>query len=160
MKTLIVICILMISAQSLGDDFDRELMCMANNLYFEDSMHGEYGMQMVAYTVLNRYNDGRHRWPVDICKIVYEPSSNPEMPKKCAFSWTCDGVLSVIELQSKAWEMALRVAEHVLYSWETYDISEGALYYYKCGLDKSQSWMHNIEYIKQVGVHCFYKDKD
>ena len=56
---------------------DREVECLAKNIYFEARGESLLGKKAVAQVTLNRMKD--YRWPKTICQVVYQRNQ---------FSWT------------------------------------------------------------------------
>ena len=69
---------------------DREVQCLAKNIYFEARNQDEYGKFGVAQVTLNRVDSPR--FPNSICKVVFQPSKLPKKRHLCQFSWYCDGI--------------------------------------------------------------------
>ena len=134
---------------------EEEVVALAHAMYWEDRTT-ETGMRAVGHVILNRYNDSR--WPDDICGVIYQPSNNPLLPKKCAFSFSCDG-LDEATLEVDRFEMAERVAKNLLSMYYHLDITLGALYYYHCNLHGRDDWMNSLEFVVQFGRHCYFIDK-
>ena len=87
---------------------NKEISCLAKNIYFEAKNQGTGGWLAVAFVTLNRVKDTRY--PNTICEVVYQGPSKPSWqdPKKqipirhkCQFSWFCDGKPDDIRNQSK-----------------------------------------------------------
>lgn len=156
-KYLLLLTLFMVPAEASEISLS-DMLCMSYNNYFEDRQHSQEGMEAVSWVVLNRYNDTGGEWPKGICAIIFQPSSNPEKPKKCKFSWTCDGKEHLIE-EKKLFDLSWSISYDILSARQHYDPTEGALYYYRCELHGTQGWMDNIRFIKQIGDHCFYGDK-
>lgn len=137
---------------------EDDVLFLAINAYFEDRQHSYKGMYYVHLVVLNRLNYGRRgRWPDTIEEIIMQPSNDPTRPLACKFSWTCDSQDDIID-DEKSFALAIKTAQDAIAEWE-YDRSMGSLWYYKCGLHLSQSWMRKIKFNKRVGKHCFFGEK-
>lgn len=82
-----------------------ELICMAENIFYEARNQSDRGMQAVGLVTLNRV---KHvRFPDTVCDVVYEPSQ---------FSWTLYNVTIDLHnpIERKAWHKALEIAYAVL----------------------------------------------
>ncbi len=80
---------------------EKEIQCMARNLYFEARGEGSVGMAGVGYTVLNRV--ATRGYPKSICGVVHQPGQ---------FSWVKKGRNNVIRNQASyahAREIAIAV---------------------------------------------------
>ena len=64
-------------------DKEKQIECLAKNLYFEVGNQGTAGMLAVSSVVINRVNDDR--FPNTMCKVIYQKRGGV-----CQFSWYCD----------------------------------------------------------------------
>lgn len=132
----------------------EQLTSLAINAYHEDR-GSVLGMTAVSSVVINRSKD--NRWPVDLCEIIFQPSNHPQdAPEKCAFSWACDDK-SDATLDVKRYSLVEKVISDLMNNESHYDITMGAVYYYRCELHLTQGWMKNTVFTTQIGKHCFYK---
>ena len=66
---------------------ERQLTCLAKNIYFEAASEPFEGKVAVAQVTINRAESGRY--PSDICDVVYQ--KNVVYGKViCQFSWYCE----------------------------------------------------------------------
>ena len=75
---------------------EKELLCMAKNIFFEAAIESTAGKLAVAQVTLNRVNS--KYYPNTVCGVVYEglhytTSNGLQLPvrDRCQFSWYCDG---------------------------------------------------------------------
>jgi spore germination cell wall hydrolase CwlJ-like protein len=163
----------------------QQIVCLAENIYFEaraESMEGKAG---VANVTRNRVNDAR--WPSTYCEVVqqgpvresWKTKKNPDLadedrvyyPRKhrCQFSWYCDGLRDIIwankektgitiEANARAWRDSVKVAIYTLGfgSYRVNDNTDGAVYYYAHNL-VTPSWSHTKDLTVIVGNHTFMK---
>ena len=61
-------------------DKEKQIECLAKNLYFEVGNQGTAGMLAVSSVVINRVNDDR--FPNTMCKVIYQKRGGV-----CQFSW-------------------------------------------------------------------------
>ncbi len=133
---------------------EEQEIALALAIYWEDRT-SEEGMMATGRVIINRSQD--KRWHYDLCRVIYQPSNNPLLPKKCAFSFTCDG-LNDATLETDRYKLAETVAKKLISGYYHYDITQGAVYYYRCELHKRDSWMENLDFKVQIGDHCFFRD--
>jgi len=163
----------------------EEILCLAQNIYFESRAESMSGKAAVGNVTKNRVEDDR--WPNTYCGVVGEgpvreswktkkdknlkDSERVYYPKKhrCQFSWYCDGAADVIwanyektgehiEGNKKAWQDSLNVAVWVT-GWSDITIkdnSKGAVFYYNHHL-VSPGWADTKEFIGVLGNHTFMK---
>lgn len=63
----------------------KQLMCMANNIFFEAGGESTKGQAAVAQVVLNRV---RYGFAADPCNVIHQSTMVNER-KVCQFSWVC-----------------------------------------------------------------------
>ena len=115
---------------------DKEVTCMAKNIFFEAAVESTAGKLAVAHVTLNRV-DSKH-FPSSVCEVVYEgphyTGANGQLypvRDRCQFSWYCDGKGDDPREGSRLWEDAQELAKYVLLrSEELPDITDGALFYH------------------------------
>lgn len=119
---------------------NKELDCMARNLYHEARGESERGMIMVAEVTINRTE---HKgFPSTICGVVYAPN---------AFEWTRK---SAKIKEPKQFEKAKKVAEKVL-SGKAKLTGTEALYFKTKGY--KSAFHSKRKHLGTVGNHEFYK---
>lgn len=125
---------------------EKELLCLAENIYHEASNQSQMGKMGVAYVTMNRAN--HPLYPKDICNVVYH-----KINETCQFSWVCQGKAVV---DSRAFREAKRIAKLVYMRYnDMIDPTEGALFFH--AISVSPEW--NKRYIKTVRIddHIFYR---
>jgi len=125
----------------------RELECMALNLYWEARGEGREGMLAVGWVVLNRVDS--HHFPDTVCAVVFEGGERPP----CQFSWWCDG-RSDRPRDGKSWQASLTVAEQLL-SNPPPDLTDSSLFYHATSI--GYPWKRKRVRTAQVGSHIFYR---
>ena len=128
----------------------REMICLAENIYFEARAEGVEGKAAVANVTRNRVESSR--FPNTFCDVVYQGPVRESWNKKgvyfpvkhkCQFSWYCDGKKDIIwanyektgetiQLNADAWRKSVEVAIWTLGygSYRVKDNTGGDLYYY------------------------------
>lgn len=162
-----------------------ELLCLAQNIYFEARAESMSGKAAVGNVTRNRVNDSR--WPDTYCEVVGQgpvreswktrqhkdlaDSERKYYPirHRCQFSWYCDGVRDVIwankestgktiKMNARAWTDSVQVALWIS-GYTAVDISDnvhGAVFYYAHHL-VYPTWADHKEYIGVLGNHTFMK---
>lgn len=125
----------------------KQLMCLARNIYFESRGESERGMKAVAHVTLNRV---RHRlFPNTVCGVVYQRHN-----RGCQFSWICDRNSDRIRSQDE-WIKSIRVAFKVL-SGQTKDPTYGATHYFNYNV-VNPGWSRRFVQTATIGNHSFHK---
>ena len=143
---------------------DKEVTCMAKNIFFEAAIESTAGKLAVAHVTLNRVDS---QWfPNSVCEVVYDGlhythSSGKQFPvrDRCQFSWYCDGKGDDPREGSKLWEDSQELAKYVLLRQEELpDITDGALHYHASYID-APTWAKRKKITTKIDTHIFYRSK-
>lgn len=130
--------------------FQRQVECLAMNIYHEARSETYDGQLAVATVTMNRVEGDN--FPETVCGVVWQGSK-----KGCQFSWTCDGKSDRIRNQS-AYSKAIDMAENVLLNGlRSYKISRDVYHYHADYVDPKWEERWNAEMIAQVDSHKFYR---
>jgi spore germination cell wall hydrolase CwlJ-like protein len=133
-----------------GRDMDREIDCLALNVYFEargEPMRGRYA---VAAVTLNRV--AHPDFPDSICQVVKQGA---ELGRhRCQFSWACDANADRPR-DAAAWAAAREVAFESLFMDEP-DPTDGALYFHATRV--RPSWSSSMVKVAHIGKHVYYRE--
>ena len=129
---------------------DRQLGCLAKNIYHEAGGEPFEGKVAVAQVTLNRTASGK--FPGDICKTIYQKNVVYEKVV-CQFSWYCDRETSVKPLNKAVYNESMEVAKKVLLEGFRLPSLNNALYYHADYINPG--W--NREKVAKVGRHIFYR---
>ena len=162
----------------------NEVLCLAENIYFEARAESYSGKAAVGNVTRNRVLD--KRGPSTYCEVVQQGPKRESWktkqhsdladedrvyyPRKhrCQFSWYCDGEADVIwanynngkliEMNAKAWRDSVQVAIWTMGvgNITIEDNTKGAVYYYAHNL-VYPSWADTKQYIGVLGNHTFMK---
>jgi spore germination cell wall hydrolase CwlJ-like protein len=137
--------ILDVTYNQLTKETQKQVDCLADNIYYEAGFEPDAGKVAVALVTLNRMQDPR--FPKDICGVVKQRTTSV-----CQFSWFC----SKVSIKNKdAYEQAKEVAVYVYANYENLkDITKGALYYHADYVNPR--W--KLEKTTVIGRHIFYKE--
>ena len=141
---------------------DKEVSCMAKNIFFEAAIESTAGKLAVAHVTLNRV-DSKH-FPSTVCEVVYEgphyTAANGEMypvRDRCQFSWYCDGKGDDPREGSRVGEDSQELAKYVLLRQEELpDITDGALHYHANYIN-SPKWAKKKKITTKIDTHIFYR---
>lgn len=131
-------------------DRERQLKCLALNIYHEAGVEHFEGKVAVAQVTLNRAASGQ--FPADICQVVYQ--KNTFLSKTvCQFSWHCLQPSKLAPTNTKSYEESYIVAKRVLLENFRLDMLENALFYHADYVNPG--W--NYKRIGKIGKHIFYE---
>lgn len=131
---------------------EKQLDCLAINIYREAGYEPFEGKVAVAQVTLNRVAAGK--FGNDVCGVVYQ--KNVFMDKViCQFSWACDQVHRNRPINKEAYNESYEVAKKVLLEGFRLSTLKDALYYHATYVNPK--W--RLDKIGQIGQHIFYKQK-
>ena len=163
----------------------REMICLAENIYFESRAEGINGKAAVANVTRNRVES--NQFPNTYCEVVYQGPVRESWKTKqhknladedrvyypirhrCQFSWYCDGEKDIIwanyertgetiTLNAQAWRQSVEIAIWTLGygNMRVNDNTGGALYYYAHNLVYPH-WADSKHLTVVIGNHTFMK---
>ncbi len=131
---------------------ERQLECLAMNVYREAGHENFEGKVAVAQVTMNRAS--HPSFPQDICAVVYQKSVIMDRVI-CQFSWYCDTAHKARPVNQTAYNESMAVAKKVLLEGFRLDVMKEALYYHANYVNPQ--W--NLEKIGTIGNHIFYRGK-
>ena len=137
----------------VGPEFNKELECLAQNIYWEAASESYEGKLAVAQVTLNRVNSGK--FPSTICGVVKQKDRINGLIV-CQFSWFCNAAHSMIRNKYQ-WEESQMVARKALTESTAHDILEQkkAMYYHAVYINPG--W--KLPVITRIGNHIFYSER-
>jgi len=131
---------------------ERQLDCLAMNIYREAGYESFEGKVAVAQVTMNR---SKHpNFPSDICAVVFQKSVIMDKVV-CQFSWHCDSAARTRPVNKEAYNESYAVAKKVLLENFRLDTLKDALYYHATYVNPR--WP--LEKIGSIGNHIFYRGK-
>lgn len=133
-------------------DRERQLDCLAKNIYHEAATEPFEGKVAVAQVTMNRAESGK--FPSDVCGVVYQ--KNVFMEKVvCQFSWYCENGGKNKPIRSQEmYRESYEVAKKVLLEGFRLDIMKTAMYYHADYVNPR--W--GKPKIGKIGRHIFYAE--
>jgi spore germination cell wall hydrolase CwlJ-like protein len=128
----------------------KDLQCLAQNIYFESRGEPTEGKVAVGVVTLNRVNSGQ--FPNDVCKTIYQKNIFYEKII-CQFSWTCDRDSGSRPPNNSNYRESEEVAKKVLLEEFRLPGLKEAMYYHADYINPG--WKR--EKITKIGHHIFYK---
>jgi spore germination cell wall hydrolase CwlJ-like protein len=138
---------------------EKQLQCLAENIYHEARGESVEGKAAVARVVMNRV---RHGFAPTPCKVIYtsntvekvldEETGFSEFVKVCQFSWVCEDPKTPSK-SDPLYRQALYIAHEVLAVDAYADVvPKSALFFHNTTV--SPSWPYTK--LVQIGNHIFY----
>lgn len=132
-------------------DAERELRCLALNVYWEARGEPLDGKFAVAAVTVNR--TVHPEFPDSICGVVYQGRGQGR--RQCQFSWACDRRTDQPR-NDAAWEQSQTVAYDTLYE-HVDDPTHGALYFHATRV--RPQWSRTMEKTSRIGRHLYYRER-
>ncbi len=130
---------------------NRQLTCLALNIYHEARGEPTAGQYAVAEVTMNRV--ASPRYPGSICEVVYQQNWDRLRGRYVgAFSWTEFDVKPAIK--KKEWLRAVNIAEDVYHQRQQPKL-DGALFYHARSI--KPSWARKKTPVARIGRHIFYR---
>jgi spore germination cell wall hydrolase CwlJ-like protein len=130
----------------------RQLQCMAQNVYWEAGNEPHEGKIAVAQVVMNRVESGQ--FPKDPCAVVQQKSVFMEKVV-CQFSWYCESSRMRILVNSERWQESQEVAKLVLLDGFRLNLVKDALYFH--AVHVNPRW--GKRKVAKIGNHIFYNNE-
>ena len=137
-------------------NFSQEVMCLAQNIYFESRGEPVKGQIAVALVTINRTN--HPDFPNTICGVVQQAVVNSKgqpIKGKCQFSWYCDGKSDEMPSGDAQVKQSVALAAMLLSTPIKVDITKGALFFHASYV--KPSWRKTSEKTIAIGNHIFYR---
>jgi len=132
-----------IQTQNIRLANNRELKCLADNIYYEAGNQSTRGKLAVAAVTINRVNSPK--FPKSICSVVYQRTGGT-----CQFSWTC---MRKYVPNPEQYAEAKHVAEKVLFAGANHGVlGKNVLFYHADYVNPG--W--NLRRVTKIGDHIFY----
>lgn len=129
------------SSQATGIGDEKNLTCLALNIYWEARNQSIAGQLAVAQVTLNRVRD--RRYGNNICDVVYEHKQ---------FSWYWDGK-SDVPRESRAWQKAKMIASAALDGSGHAEL-RGVTHYHAAY--SQPYWKNYMVKVTKIDDHIFY----
>jgi spore germination cell wall hydrolase CwlJ-like protein len=131
---------------------ERQLDCLATNIYREAGYEPFEGKVAVAQVTLNRTQDPN--FPKDVCGVVYQKTVVMQKVV-CQFSWHCDSAAKRRPVNNEAYKESYEVAKKVLLEGFRLSTMDDALYYHADYVNPK--W--GKEKLGKIGRHIFYSGR-
>jgi len=141
-----------VSATQPTQSYDKEIECLALNIYFETRAVSLADAMAVSDVVLNRVESTKY--PNNICDVVHQGYKKGK--RTCQFSWYCDGKADVPR-DITSWNRSRKYARD-MYVFGVYrGITEGSTHYHASYV--KPYWAPTLDRITRIGSHIFYRMK-
>ena len=132
---------------------ERQLACLARNIYYEAGSEPFEGKVAVAQVTLNRMESGK--FPEDICQVIYQKNIFYEKVV-CQFSWYCDREATIRPIHKGNYDESMEAAKKVLLEGFRLPSIKDALFYHADYVNPQ--WKKPVA--AKIGRHIFYKPRE
>ena len=129
---------------------ERQLGCLAKNIYHEAGSEPFEGKVAVAQVTMNRAASSQ--FPGDVCKVIYQKNVFYERVV-CQFSWVCDREVAFRPTNRANYNESMIAAQKVLLEDYRLPSLKNALFYHADYINPG--WKK--EKVAKIGHHIFYK---
>ncbi len=140
---------LLYTSSTFSQVSERQVECLAKNMYFEAKNEPEAGIRAVGFVTLNRVSDPH--FPKTICEVVYQKERS-----MCQFSWVCSrGKNPKIDDPSR-YQWIRQLASDIIYNYsdeDAKDPSKGSLFFHATYINPNWKLKKTV----RIGQHVFYK---
>ena len=145
--------------EHLTPKVQRQVLCLANNIYFEARSEPIKGQIAVAFVTLNRVTS--ELFPDSICDVVKQKRNNV-----CQFSWYCESrpkrqyTKHILTGEgSLQYNEIIDIATFVYANYEKLnDPTHGSLFYHADYV--RPGWRKRMDKVAVIGAHIFYRLRD
>jgi spore germination cell wall hydrolase CwlJ-like protein len=131
---------------------ERQLACLARNVFYEANGEPMAGQMAVAQVTVNRARSGL--FPQDLCAVVSQSTIVGGDTRVCQFSWYCDSDLNkarVIKPSESSYIAAKRV---FLEGHQVANIDQDVMWFHEDSVKVNPRWPHKVA--TKIGNHVFY----
>jgi spore germination cell wall hydrolase CwlJ-like protein len=132
---------------------ERQLACLARNVFYEANGEPMAGQMAVAQVTVNRARSGL--FPNDLCAVIAQSTIVGSDTKVCQFSWYCDSDINkskVIKPSESSYIAARRV---FLEGQKVAKIDQDVMWFHQDSIKVNPRWPHKVA--TKIGNHVFYK---
>jgi len=130
----------------------RQLVCLARNVYYEAGNEPFKGQLAVAQVTVNRAHSGQ--FPRDLCDVISQ-SSRRGQTRVCQFSWYCDKTKNKNLRISESHPSYIAAKKVYLEGERLPKLGHSTYYFHNLTVTVSQSYPYKI--IAKIGNHIFYR---
>ena len=131
---------------------ERQLACLARNVFYEANGEPMAGQMAVAQVTVNRARSGL--FPKDLCAVVSQTTIVGSDTRVCQFSWYCHNNLNktrIIKSSESSYIAARRV---FVEGQKVANIDKDVMWFHETSIKVNPRWPHKVA--TQIGNHVFY----
>ena len=132
---------------------ERQLACLARNVFYEANGEPMKGQMAVAQVTVNRARSGM--FPNDLCAVVAQSTIVGGDTKVCQFSWYCDSDINKKKIISKNDPSYIAAKKVLVDGQKVAHIDKDVMWFHAADIKVNPRWPHKVA--AEIGNHVFYK---
>ena len=132
---------------------ERQLACLARNVFYEANGEPMAGQMAVAQVTVNRARSGL--FPRDLCAVVAQTTIVGGDTKVCQFSWYCDRDLNKTRIIKSSETSYIAAKSVFLEGKKVANIDKDVMWFHETSIKVNPRWPHKVA--TKIGNHVFYK---
>jgi spore germination cell wall hydrolase CwlJ-like protein len=139
--------------QQKATGIERQLACLARNVFYEANGEPMAGQMAVAQVTVNRAKSGL--FPNDLCAVITQSTITGSDTRVCQFSWYCDEQFNKKKIISKNDPSYIAAKRVFLEGHRVAKIDEDVMWFHEDSVKVNPRWPHKVA--AKIGNHVFYK---
>jgi len=139
--------------QQKAKGIERQLACLARNVFYEANGEPMAGQMAVAQVTVNRARSGL--FPNDLCAVVTQSTITGSDTRVCQFSWYCDEQLNKKKIISKNSPSYIAAKKVLVDGQKVAKIDKDVMWFHEDSVKVNPRWPHKVA--TKIGNHVFYK---
>lgn len=139
--------------QHKAKGIERQLACLARNVFYEANGEPMAGQMAVAQVTVNRARSGL--FPNDLCAVVTQSTIVGSDTRVCQFSWYCDKQFNKTKIISKNNPSYIAAKKVLVDGQRVAKIDKDVMWFHEDSIKINPRWPHKVA--TKIGNHVFYK---
>ena len=139
--------------QQKAKGIERQLACLARNVFYEANGEPMAGQMAVAQVTVNRAKSGL--FPNDLCAVVTQSTITGSDTRVCQFSWYCDEQFNKKKIISKNSPSYIAAKRVLVEGQKVAKIDKDVMWFHEDSVKVNPRWPHKVA--TKIGNHVFYK---
>jgi spore germination cell wall hydrolase CwlJ-like protein len=131
---------------------ERQLACLARNVFYEANGEPMSGQMAVAQVTVNRARSGL--FPRDLCAVVSQ-TTIVGGDRVCQFSWYCNADRNKLKTLKPSDPSYIAAKSVFLEGKKVANIDKDVMWFHETSIKVNPRWPHKVA--TKIGNHVFYK---
>ena len=142
----------LVKAQQQTKVLERQLACLARNVFYEANGEPMAGQMAVAQVTVNRARSGL--FPKDLCAVVSQSTVVGSNTRVCQFSWYCNSDLNKARVIKSSESSYIAAKKVFLEGQKVAYIDKDVMWFHEDSIKINPRWPHRV--VTKIGNHVFY----